>query len=87
LIEDYVNRIEEACGEEKDTIVLFKHSKKEEAIKKILSKMELEKSISNILFSGKFKDKKINLFKTGKLVIKGIHGKKEIEDFLNELLI
>ncbi|MEM3506719.1 MAG: hypothetical protein QW589_02475 [Candidatus Bathyarchaeia archaeon] len=87
MIEEYVNRIEEACGEGKDIIILLKHSKKEEAIKKILNKIEIEKSISNILFSGKFKGKKIYLFKTGKLVVKGIHEKKEIEDFLKQLLI
>jgi len=81
-----VNRIEEACGEEKDIVVLFKHNKREEAIKKVLSKIKLEKSISNILFSGEFKNKKVNLFKTGKLIIKGIHKKQEIEEFLKELL-
>jgi hypothetical protein len=35
-IEDYVARIEETCGKEKDFIVIFKYDKKEQAVAKIL---------------------------------------------------
>jgi len=35
-IEDYVARIEETCGEERDFIVIFKYDKKDEAVAKIL---------------------------------------------------
>ena len=41
-VEDYVARIEGTCGEEKDTIVIFKYGKKDEAIAWLKRAVELE---------------------------------------------
>jgi len=86
LIDEYVSRLHEACGEERDFIVTLKYAKKEEAIKKILEKCKAHHTISNILTRCTYKDKEVSVFVTGKVVIKGFKGRKEAEEFLKDLL-
>ena len=86
-IEDYVARIEETCGEERDFIVIFKYDKKEEAIAKILKKAEIEKSISAIIFELTFKDVSFRLYGTGKAIFRDLKDKSELQNVLTDLLI
>ncbi len=85
-IRRYVSRIEEACGEEADYIVLLKHDLREEAIKKILTRGVVIRSVSGVLTYIRYKNKLIGVFSTGKLVMKEIKDKKELKEILNELL-
>ena len=78
--------MEEACGAGKEFVVILKHGTMNEAIERILRKVSVEKTIASMLIKGKFKDKQVNIFKTGKLVISKFHGKEEAENFLEELL-
>jgi len=86
-IEDYVARIEETCGEEKDFIVIFKYDKKEEAIAKILKKAKVEKSISVIIFELTFKDVYFRLYGTGKAIFRKLKDKSELQNVLVDLLL
>jgi len=86
-IEDYVARIEETCGEEKDFIVIFKYDKKEEAIAKILKKAKIEKSISAIIFELTFKDVSFRLYGTGKAIFRNLKEKSELQNVLVDLLL
>ena len=86
-IEDYVARIEETCGEEKDFIVIFKYDKKEEAIAKILKKAKIENSISAIIFELTFKDVSFRLYGTGKAIFRNLKGKSELQNVLVDLLL
>ena len=86
LLKEYVSRIEEACGEGQDFIIILKYAKREEAIKRILDKCEIERSFSGVMTQGKYKDKGISVFVTGKLIIKGLKGRREVEEILEELL-
>ena len=86
-IEDYVARIEETCGEERDFIVIFKYDKKEEAIAKILKKAEIEKSISAIIFELTFKDVSFRLYGTGKAIFRDLKDKSELHKVLVDLLL
>jgi len=86
-IEDYVARIEETCGEEKDFIVIFKYDKKEEAIAKILKKAKVEKSISVIIFELTFKDVSFRLYGTGKAIFRKLKDKSELQNVLVDLLL
>lgn len=86
-IEDYVARIEETCGEEKDFIVIFKYDKKEEAIAKILKKAKKEKSISTIIFELTFKDVSFRLYGTGKAIFRNLKERSELQNVLVELLL
>jgi len=86
-IEDYVARIEETCGEERDFIVIFKYDKKEEAIAKILKKAKIEKSISAIIFELAFKDVSFRLYGTGKAIFRNLKDKGELQKVLIDLLL
>jgi hypothetical protein len=86
-IEDYVARIEETCGEEKDFIVILKYDKKEEAISRILKKAKIEKSISAIIFELKFKDVSFRLYGTGKAIFRNLKDKSVLQNVLTDLLL
>jgi len=86
-VEDYVARIEETCGEEKDFIVIFRYDKKEEAIAKILRKARKEKSISAIIFELTFRDISFRLYSTGKAIFRNLKEKNELQNILVDLLL
>lgn len=86
-ISDYIHQINESCGKHRNFIIILKSNKKDEAIKKILSKTE-EKIFDSPLFTKmKIKGKEVNIYKTGKILIKNIEEKEELEKFLKEILI
>jgi hypothetical protein len=86
-VEDYVARIEETCGEEKDFIVIFKYDKKEQVVAKILEKAKIEKSISAIIFELTFKDVSFRLYGTGKAIFRNLKDKSELRNVLVDLLL
>jgi len=86
-IEDYVARIEETCGEERNFIVIFKYDKKEQAVSKILKKAKIEKSISAIIFELTFKGVSFRLYGTGKAIFRNLKEKSELQNVLTDLLL
>ncbi len=83
---EYVGKLEEACGEGREFIVTLKYSKREEALGKVLKKCSLEQSLSGIMTKGRYRDKDITIFRTGKLVMREFKGREEAENFLEDLL-
>ena len=49
VLKEYVFKIEETCGEERQIVVALRYEKKEEAIEKILKKAIVESSLSGML--------------------------------------
>jgi hypothetical protein len=86
-VEDYVARIDETCGEEKDLIVVFKYDKKDEAIDRILKRAKKEKSVSTIIFELTFNGVSFRLYATGKAIFRHLKGKSELQDILSDLLL
>ncbi len=86
IVDDYVARIEEACGEEKSIIITFKYDKKDEAIKRILGKAQKEQSLSNIILELTFKGVSLRLYVTGKAIFRNLKSKEEAQAILTELL-
>lgn len=86
ILGKYVSRLEEACGEGHDFIVILKYAKRKEAIKRILEKANVERALSGVLTKAKYKDKEISVFITGKLILKGLEGRETAEKILEELL-
>jgi hypothetical protein len=84
--EDYVARTEGTCGKEQDVIVIFKYDKKDEAIKKILAKATLKKSISGIVFELIFGEFSFRLYGSGKAIFRDLKDKEELNSLLSELL-
>jgi hypothetical protein len=87
VTDDYVARIEETCGEEKDFIVIFRYNKKEEAIRKILQKAKKEKTTSPIIFELTFQDTSFRLYGTGKAIFRNLKDKNKLQSILTELLL
>jgi hypothetical protein len=86
-VEDYVARVEETCGEEKDYVVIFKYDLKNQAIAKILKKAKVEKSISGIIFELNFENVSFRLYGTGKAIFRNLKDKEELRKVLADLLL
>ena len=84
--EDYVARTEGTCGKEQDIIVTFKFDKKDEAIKKVLAKATLKKSIAGIVFELTFGKYSFRLYGSGKVIFRGLESKQELNSLLSDLL-
>ena len=85
-LDRYVSRIEEACGERGDYIVILRYDKQGEALKKILSRCEVERNISGIMIKAAYRGLSLTLFTTGKILLKGVKDRGEAERTLMELL-
>ncbi|MCX8189180.1 MAG: hypothetical protein N3F64_05665 [Nitrososphaeria archaeon] len=83
----YVSHVEEACGEEKDIIVMLKYDTKDEAINKILKRGKIVKSIANVVYELSYDDKVLRLYNTGNILMKKFKDRKEAEEVLKQLLI
>ena len=86
LLREYVSRMDEACGEGREFIITLKYSKRAEVMKRILQKCVTKQNLAGILIKGKFKEKEVSIFKTGKLVIREFHGRTEAVTFLEDLI-
>ncbi|MEM3616364.1 MAG: hypothetical protein QXN95_04330 [Candidatus Bathyarchaeia archaeon] len=86
VLDTYIARMEEACGEEKDYIIHFKYDKKEEAITKILKKATIQKTTAKIIFDLTYKEAQIRLYATGKAIFKKVKDKNQLNQILTELL-
>jgi hypothetical protein len=86
-LNEYVARMEEACGEERDIIVHFKYEKKDEAIGRILKKVKIDRAVAGVIFDLTYKGLPIRLYNTGKVVIKNVKDKSHAWSILAELLL
>ncbi len=86
MINRYVSRVEQACGEGREFIAILKQGKRKEALEKILSKCRVKRSISGVMAICEYKGKEISVFNIGKLVLKGVKGEDEALSVLKELL-
>ncbi|MCK4313713.1 hypothetical protein E3J49_00060 [Candidatus Bathyarchaeota archaeon] len=87
MVEDYVARIEETCGEEKHFIVVFKYEVKNKVIAKILERAKVEKSFSQIVFELTFGSVSFRLYGTGKAIFRSLRDKEELHKVLVDLLL
>jgi len=86
-LDDYVSRIEGTCGKEKDVIVIFKYEKRDEAVKRILERATVRKSLAGIVFELMFKDYSFRLYGSGKGIFRGLQNKDELNALLSSLLL
>jgi hypothetical protein len=85
-VEDYVARTDGTCGKDKDVIVTFKYDRKDDAIKKILGRAKLQKSLANIIFELTFQKVSFRLYSSGKAIFRNIKDKDELNSVLSKLL-
>ena len=86
-LDDYVARIEGTCGKDKDVIVTFKYDKKDQAIKKILERATVKKSIARIVSELTFKNFSFRLYGSGKVIFRDLKDRNELNALLSELLL
>ncbi len=86
MINEYVASIEEACGEEKDFIVTFKHAKKDEAIEKIIKHGQVIKALSGVMFDVSYEGKTLKVYRTGRVIFKNAKNRGEVEKTLEKIL-
>lgn len=86
IVEDYVARTDGTCGKDKDVIVTFKYDKKDDAIKRIMGKAKLQKSIATIIFELTFDGVSFRLYSSGKAIFRNIKDKDALNSILSHLL-
>ncbi len=86
-VDDYVSRTEGTCGKEKDVIVIFKYEKRDEAVKRILERATVKKSLAGIVFELAFKNYSFRLYGSGKVIFRGLESKDELNALLSSLLL
>jgi K+/H+ antiporter YhaU regulatory subunit KhtT len=86
-LDDYVARIEGACGAEKDVIVNFKYDKKDEAVANIMKRAELKRSIAGIIHEMTYKNYTFRVYSSGKAIFRSIKNKQELNELLATLLL
>jgi len=86
-IDDYIARIDGTCGKEKDVIVTFKYEKKNDAIQRILKRATLKKSIAGIVSELSYGSYSFRLYGSGKVILRGLESKEELNSLLGQLLL
>lgn len=86
-VDDYVARIEGACGAEKDVIITFKYDKRDEALTNILKRAELKRDIAGIIHEMTYKGNTFRVYSSGKAIFHGIKDRKELNCILAALLL
>jgi len=82
--EEFVGHIDDTCGQEKDFILLLKQERKEEAIGLIRGVMTVDRQIGNIMLQGPCGGGS-HFFCNGKLILKGLGSRENLEKFLQSL--
>ncbi len=82
---DFVGHIDDTCGQEKDFILLLKQERKEEAIGRIKAAMTVDRQIGNIMLQGTLRGVEATFFCNGKLILKGLGSRENLERYLEEL--
>ncbi len=87
MIQEYVGRIEEACGagKTKDFIVLLKQDKREEALKKALEKSSVLAEVHGVAVKASFMGREFTAFTNGRLMFKSLRDRDELKTLLEEL--
>jgi hypothetical protein len=86
-VEDYVAKVEGICGGETDVIVILKPEKKDDTIAKITKHCVVKKSVSGFMVELEFEGLTFRLFRSGRVVFRGIKNKKELNRLLTALLL
>jgi hypothetical protein len=67
--------------------VTFKYDKKDQAIKKILERATVRKSIARIVSELAFKNFSFRLYGSGKVIFRDLEDRDELDALLSELLL
>ncbi len=86
MIDKYVKQIIRGCGEKANFIIILKWDKMKEAIERILSKCNEKHDLGGLYIKGLINGVELNIFTTGKILLKGIKNEDELKRFLEKIL-
>jgi TATA-box binding protein (TBP) (component of TFIID and TFIIIB) len=66
--------------------VTFKYEKKDEAIRRILEKATMKRSIAGIISELSYKNYSFRMYGSGKVIFRGIKSREELNNLLGQLL-
>lgn len=85
-VDDFVARIDGTCGKEQDVIVTFKFEKRDEAMRRMLGKAKIEKSIAKMVYELSYRNHFFRLYRSGKAIFRSIESKEQLNELLGALL-
>ena len=86
-IDDYLEKVEETCGEDRQFIVTFKHDKRAEAKTKIMQRAEIHKAVHQTVYELAFQNISFRLYGTGKVIFRNLKDQNELRTLLAVLLL
>jgi|YelNatPaOPRAMG01_1025707.scaffolds.fasta_scaffold315544_1 TATA-box binding protein (TBP) (component of TFIID and TFIIIB) len=84
-MEKYVKQIIKACGKEADYIVVLKMDKTMEAMEKLKNELKEAMDFGGLYIKGKFNGTELNIFRTGKILVRGIESEEDLKRILNKI--
>ncbi|MCS7368972.1 MAG: hypothetical protein NDF57_04620 [archaeon GBS-70-058] len=84
-MEKYVKQIIKACGKEADYVVVLKMDKVMEAIERLKSELKGLIDFGGLYMKGIFNGIELNIFRTGKILVKGIENEEDLKRILNKI--
>lgn len=84
-LEKYVKSIERACVEGREYVVVLKHEKGEEAVKKILSKGKVLREVPSMVLV-RYNNVDLSISTGGRLIVKNVINEEGVKEVLNKLL-
>jgi TATA-box binding protein (TBP) (component of TFIID and TFIIIB) len=84
-MENYVKQVVKACGKEADYIVILKMEKVGEAMEKLRSKLKEVIDFGGLYMKGVFNGTELNIFRNGKMLVRGVEGEEDLKRILNKI--
>jgi hypothetical protein len=81
MYEEYISKVERLCGPGNDYLIVVKYEVRDKLVNSLLDRAEKIEFSSNLMWRIIFDGKRMNIFRTGKIIIKSIS-----DDELSSLL-
>ena len=85
-LKEFVILIERVCGEEPSYIAVLRWDKRKEAARRIAERCEEKLLSTSLMDKLRCRGREVSVYKTGKVLIRGVNSREEAEALLKELL-
>ena len=84
-LEDYVRNVIQSCASDNSYLVNLNWKNLDNAIKIVKSRAKIIREVGSVLTLAEFKGTSISVYNDGRLLIKRLDKKIDVNDFLKEL--
>lgn len=85
VLNDFVQRVEEACGKGGDFIAIIRHEKAGEFLEKALRAGEVLYSVPGVMVRVRIRGKEVSVLRTGRSLVKGASNLEEARIILEHI--